>query len=126
MHRLRNFPRTVQWLLALTLALSPLLSVWHGGMAVADQPSTVAADAHAHHSMATHGDGQPDPVHSGCAQHDSCLGQCCAGCGHCTSVSLLLPADPVVSHSVLTPHVLRLSITPLIVLRERPPRLLSV
>ncbi len=124
MHRLRNFPRTVQWLLALTLALSPLLSAWHGGMAGADQ-AAVAPGEHAHHSM-THADDQPDSAHSGCAQHDSCLGQCCAGCGHCTSVSLSLPADPVVSHSVLTPHVLRLSITPLIVLRERPPRLLSV
>lgn len=126
MHRLRNFPRTVQWLLALTLALSPLLSAWHGGMAVADQSSTVAADTHAHQSMTAHGDGQPDPAHAGCAQHDSCLGQCCVGCGHCTSASLPLSVDPVVSHSVLTPHVLRLSITPLIVLRERPPRLLSV
>lgn len=122
MHRLRNFPNTVQWLLALTLALAPLLSVWHGGMAGGDQPAAVAAGEHAHHSMAQHGDGQPDQADSGCAQHDSCLGQCCAGCGHCTSASLSVPVDTVVSHSVLTPHVLRLSITSLIVLRERPPR----
>lgn len=126
MRRFRKFPHTLRWLLALALALSPLLPVWNGGMVVADQAQTAMAGEHAHHSMMQHGDDEPDQTQSGCTQHDSCLGQCCAGCGHCASASLSLPAAAAVSHSVLTPHVLRLAVTPLVVLRERPPRLLVV
>lgn len=132
MHRFRKSTHFARWLLALTLVLSPVLSVWQGGVAAA----APVASVHEHHSTMPSGDhgmqhtampaAQSAPDRCQGSQHDACHGSCCAGCGHCAGVfdlgvSIAVPAQPV-----RTPRVTRLLSSSVPSLRERPPRALSV
>lgn len=131
MHVLRPFPRFVRLLLALSLALSPVLSAWHGGMAVAspivaaEHGPSVGGD-HMHHPAAQTADGLQDQASSGCAQHDACLGQCCPGCAHCAGALMSPLAVSPGQHPVLAPREPLLIPLAFVTLRERPPRILSV
>jgi hypothetical protein len=123
------FPRFVRLVLALSLALSPVLSAWHGGMAlaspvVAAEPGMVADAGHMHHQAAA--DGQQDQADAGCAQHDACLGQCCPGCAHCAGALMSPWAVASSQHPVLAPREPQLLPLAFFTLRERPPRTLSV
>lgn len=131
MYVARLFPRSLRLVLALSLALSPVLSALHGGMAEAAPVATAehgmaAGDEHAHHQSAQPADGQPDLADSGCTQHDTCLGQCCPGCAHCAGALTLSLAITPSPHPVFAPHEPQLHPLALISLRERPPRTLSV
>lgn len=131
MYTARLFPRFLRLLLALSLALSPVLSAWQGGMAVAApavamEHGMAASGEHAHHQSAQPADGQQDQADSGCAQHDACLGQCCPGCAHCAGALMSLPVVASNPHPVLAAHEPQFLPFALISLRERPPRTLSV
>jgi hypothetical protein len=134
MHVLRLFPRVprfVRLFLTLSLALSPVLSAWHGGLAVASPADTadhgtMTGGGHMQHHAAQPAGGQQDQASSGCTQHDACLGQCCPGCAHCAG-ALMSPS--VVSsrqHPLLAPREPLLIPLAFVTLRERPPRILSV
>jgi hypothetical protein len=131
MHVPRLYPRFVRIALALSLALSPVLSAMPGGMAtaapvVAAEHGTVAGGEHMHHPSTQPADGQQDQADSGCAQHDACLGQCCPGCAHCAGALMSLPVIASNPHPVLAPREPQFLPFALISLRERPPRTLSV
>jgi hypothetical protein len=126
----RLFPRFVRLLLALSLALSPVLSAWHGGMAVASpvvaaEHGMVAGPGHMHYQAALT-DGQQDQADSGCAQHGACLGQCCPGCAHCAGALMSPWVVSSSQHPVLAPREPQLHPLAFLTLRERPPRTLSV
>lgn len=124
MFRFRH-PRVLSLFLALSLALAPLFSATSRGNALASSADThaVSIDPHAHHlADRSAASDQHDHDSSHCATHDSCGGQCCAGCGHCatTVVSVPVPSHPV--HPVQTPVVLTLHLSDLPAVQIRPPQ----
>jgi len=129
MHGLRKSPRFTRWLLALVLVLSPLFSVWQGGVVIA----APAASAPEQHQVMSAGDhcmqhaGMPvDGTRDHCpgCQHAACHGSCCVGCGHCTAAFGLAVSLAVPAHAILTPRITRLRSSDVLTLRERPPRAL--
>jgi hypothetical protein len=113
--------------LALTLALSPMLSAWQGAVATAaphagHQSGLVSTDAHCRQpAIPQIADTAQD--HCQATQHDDCPGSCCVGCGHCVgTLDLVVASPPVYFQSILTPHVTRLLSSDFRSPRERPPR----
>jgi hypothetical protein len=117
--------RFLSLFLALSLALAPLFSAAHTAIAAAAPPDAHAqsSNPHAHHAakMSTQGD-QTDFGASRCATHDSCTGQCCAGCGHCATSVLILAVVPHPVRPVQTPVVLILRLSDLPAVQNRPPQ----
>jgi len=97
--------RFVSVLLALSLALGPLLSQAraHTSVTVSHVEHTVAGDMNAEHGL--HASAVGNHEQTACNTHVACGGQCCVTCTHCvtdmTAVSLLLsPHQPVQSSNV--------------------------
>jgi hypothetical protein len=117
--------------LALTLALSPMLSAWQGAVATAaphagHQSGLVSTDAHCRQpAIPQIADTAQD--HCQGTQHDDCQGSCCVGCGHCLGTFDLVVV-PATAHfrPILTPRVPRLLTSDFPSPRERPPRRLAV
>jgi hypothetical protein len=120
-----SLPRIVlSLILTLTLAGAPVAQA----LAMAGAAAPASTGMHASHA-AQLDDSVAVPSHDqhdSCAQHDFCDGTCCANCAQCfTGVPPLLFLTDVI-RPVLTPSVHRLSFSPLISLRERPPRVFSL
>jgi len=111
------------FLLAVSMVFAPLMPV----------SAMVAGSDGAHAGHVSHdgdhgvaGSDQADYPSKPCNTHDSCAGQCCAGCAHCFgAVSLFQPAY-VHSHPVKTPVLSRLHSLVLIASPDRPPRPFSL
>jgi hypothetical protein len=115
--------RSLTYLLALCVFFAPLAPAF----------AVVTGDNEAHGAHASH---EADHVVSGslsdhhpskpCTAHDSCDGQCCAGCAHCLGVISLFQPVHFDSHPDKTPLQSRLDSLDLIALPDRPPRSFSL
>lgn len=120
-----SLPRiALSLVLSLTLVGAPAVQVF--AMAVSAAPQT--AGLHSGHvtqtvnvKLAGNHDQHKDP----CGQHDSCAGSCCANCAQCLTGVPPNQFYTEVMQPVLTPSNYRLFFSPVIALRDRPPRTFS-
>ena len=113
--------------LTFLLAMSVIL------VSLAPASAAVAASGERHVGHAVYGgdhgaDGSArcDQNMKTCAQHDSCVGQCCACCAHCFGAVFFALPLYVHAHPVQTPVLSQLHSFVLIASRDRPPRILPL
>jgi len=114
--------RFVSVLLALSLALSPLLLLprTHNDGAPANAQHAISGHMNTEHGMQSSAKGVHDQT--ACDSHAACGGKCCSACAHCvTDVTVispqLAPHQPIQS-SLVT--VLRIANRPSV--QDRPPQ----
>jgi hypothetical protein len=111
--------RFLTLLLALSLAVAPLLSSAQGHMG---GDATMTADVHARHMVDMTDQDETGGDVARCVSHEGCASQCCVGCGHCATTMNFSPFQSSPNHPVQTPVLLTLHLSQLPAVQSRPPQ----